>query len=132
MGGAFMVGVSAENRASAGVVGGDEVDVDIELDTAPREVTVPTDFAKRSSGMRPPSGPSTGCPTARSSGTCCRSREPREKRPGSDGSTSRSARCERAALAELFAGRNGTRREPSEGLLMDTNIADASGLRAWT
>lgn len=41
-----MVGVSAENRASAGVVGGDEVDVDIELDTAPREVTVPTDFAK--------------------------------------------------------------------------------------
>jgi hypothetical protein len=46
MGGAFMVGVSAENRASAGVVGGDEVDVDIELDTAPREVTVPADFAK--------------------------------------------------------------------------------------
>jgi hypothetical protein len=46
MGGAFMVGVSAENRATAGVVGGDEVDVDIELDTAPREVTVPADFAK--------------------------------------------------------------------------------------
>ncbi len=40
-----MVGVSAENRAGAGVVGGDEVDVDIELDTAPREVTVPDDFA---------------------------------------------------------------------------------------
>ena len=46
MGGAFMVGVSAENRATTGVVGGDEVDVDIELDTAPREVTVPADFAK--------------------------------------------------------------------------------------
>lgn len=45
MGGAFMVGVSAEHRAGAGVAGGDEVDVDIELDTAPREVTVPTDFA---------------------------------------------------------------------------------------
>jgi hypothetical protein len=44
MGGAFMVGVSAENRAGAGVAGGDEVDVDIELDTAPREVTVPPDF----------------------------------------------------------------------------------------
>ena len=40
-----MVGVSAENRAGAGVAGGDEVDVDIELDTAPREVTVPADFA---------------------------------------------------------------------------------------
>lgn len=45
MGGEFMVGVSAENRAGAGVAGGDEVDVDIELDTAPREVTVPADFA---------------------------------------------------------------------------------------
>ena len=45
MGGAYMVGVSAENRAGAGVAGGDEVDVDIELDTAPREVSVPDDFA---------------------------------------------------------------------------------------
>jgi hypothetical protein len=43
--GNFMVGVSAENRAGAGVAGGDQVDVDIELDTAPREVTVPPDFA---------------------------------------------------------------------------------------
>ena len=43
--GAYMVGVSAENRAGAGVAGGDEVDVDIELDTAPREVTVPSDLA---------------------------------------------------------------------------------------
>ena len=43
--GTYMVGVSAENRAAAGVAGGDEVDVDIELDTVPREVTVPADFA---------------------------------------------------------------------------------------
>jgi hypothetical protein len=46
MGGVFMVGVSAENRASAGVAGGDVVDVDIELDAAPREVALPPDFAK--------------------------------------------------------------------------------------
>jgi hypothetical protein len=46
MGGVFMVGVSAENRASAGVAAGDQVDVVIELDTAPREVTVPPDFVK--------------------------------------------------------------------------------------
>ncbi len=45
MGGTYMVGVSAEHRAGAGVAGGDEVDVDIELDTAPREVVVPEDFA---------------------------------------------------------------------------------------
>jgi hypothetical protein len=46
MGGRFMVGVSAENREASGVVGGDVVDVDIELDTSPREATVPPDFAK--------------------------------------------------------------------------------------
>jgi hypothetical protein len=45
MGGVFMIGVSAENRAAAGVAGGDEVDVELELDTAPREVTVPADLA---------------------------------------------------------------------------------------
>ncbi|MEA2844373.1 MAG: hypothetical protein QOJ69_2044, partial [Actinomycetota bacterium] len=45
MGGAFMVGVSAEERSKAGVAAGDEVDVDIELDTEPREVVVPPDFA---------------------------------------------------------------------------------------
>ena len=45
MGGAYMVGVSAQNRAGAGVAGGDEVDVQLELDTAPREVAVPADFA---------------------------------------------------------------------------------------
>jgi hypothetical protein len=45
MGDQYMVGVSAEHREGAGVAGGDEIDVDIELDTAPREVSVPDDFA---------------------------------------------------------------------------------------
>jgi len=40
-----MVGVSAENRAAAGVAGGDEIDVDLRLDTAPRTVELPPDFA---------------------------------------------------------------------------------------
>jgi hypothetical protein len=44
-GGVFMLGVSAENREAAGVQAGDELDVDIELDTAPREVNIPPDFA---------------------------------------------------------------------------------------
>jgi len=43
--GKSMVGVSAEHRAGAGVAGGDEVDVDIELDTEPRTVTVPDELA---------------------------------------------------------------------------------------
>jgi hypothetical protein len=45
IGGDYMVGISAENRAGAGVAGGDEIDVDIELDTVPRVVAVPPDFA---------------------------------------------------------------------------------------
>ena len=45
MGGKFMVGVNAENREKAKVAGGDKVDVEIALDTEPREVTVPPDFA---------------------------------------------------------------------------------------
>ncbi len=44
MGGEFMLGVSAENRTSAGVTAGDTVDVDIERDTEPREVIAPPDF----------------------------------------------------------------------------------------
>ena len=46
MGGRFMVGISAEVREAAGVAAGQNVDVDVELDTAPREVTVPVDFAR--------------------------------------------------------------------------------------
>ena len=45
LGGRYMLGVSAENRAAAGVEGGQEVDVELELDTAPREVMIPPDFA---------------------------------------------------------------------------------------
>jgi bifunctional DNA-binding transcriptional regulator/antitoxin component of YhaV-PrlF toxin-antitoxin module len=44
LGGVFMLGVSAEVRERAGIVAGDEVEVDIELDTEPREVEVPPDF----------------------------------------------------------------------------------------
>ncbi|MBA2554549.1 MAG: DUF1905 domain-containing protein [Geodermatophilaceae bacterium] len=43
-GGGFLIPISAENRVAAGVGAGDEVDVDIEVDDAPREVTVPADF----------------------------------------------------------------------------------------
>jgi hypothetical protein len=45
MGGELLLPVSAEVRAGAGVAAGDEVGVEVELDTAPREVTVPPDFA---------------------------------------------------------------------------------------
>ena len=44
MGGKFMIGVSAENRKAAGVQGGEEVDVTLELDLKPRTVEVPKDL----------------------------------------------------------------------------------------
>ena len=46
MGGDFMVGVAAEHREKAGVAGGDTVEVQLELDAAPRTVEVPADLAK--------------------------------------------------------------------------------------
>jgi hypothetical protein len=46
MGGKFMIGVSNENRKAAGVAAGETVDVDLELDTQPRELEVPADFKK--------------------------------------------------------------------------------------
>ena len=46
MGGKFMLGVSNEVRKEAGVAAGETVDLDIELDTQAREVTLPPDFAK--------------------------------------------------------------------------------------
>src|SRR5258705_5066018 len=46
MGGDYMVGVSAENRAGAKVNGGDKIEVTIELDTEPRELELPAEFKK--------------------------------------------------------------------------------------
>jgi uncharacterized protein YdeI (YjbR/CyaY-like superfamily) len=45
MGGRFMLPISAQVREAASVAAGQTVNVDVELDTAPREVTVPPDFA---------------------------------------------------------------------------------------
>jgi hypothetical protein len=50
MGEYYMLGVSAENRAGAGVVAGDELDVEIELDTQAREVTVPPELVEALAG----------------------------------------------------------------------------------
>lgn len=46
MGGKFMLPVSKENREGAGIQAGDEIEVELELDTAPRELSVPDDFVE--------------------------------------------------------------------------------------
>ena len=40
-----MLGVPSEFREGAGVAAGDTVDIDLELDAEPREVSIPPDFA---------------------------------------------------------------------------------------
>lgn len=45
MGGRFLIPLSAENQAAAGVAAGEQVDVSIELDAEQREVAVPADLA---------------------------------------------------------------------------------------
>lgn len=45
MGGKFMLPLAKEHRDAAGVKAGDKVEVMLELDTAPREVEAPKDFA---------------------------------------------------------------------------------------
>ena len=41
----YLIGVAQEHRGPANVKPGDEIEVDLELDTAPREVEIPPDFA---------------------------------------------------------------------------------------
>jgi uncharacterized protein DUF1905/bacteriocin resistance YdeI/OmpD-like protein len=50
MGGRFLIPVSAQVRQDAGVAAGDAVEVDLELDEAPRTVTVPDDLAAALAG----------------------------------------------------------------------------------
>ena len=45
MGGRYLLGFSAERRTEAGVVAGEVLEVDVELDTAPRELEVPEPLA---------------------------------------------------------------------------------------
>ena len=45
LGGAFWIPLAAEHREAAGVQAGQEVDVRVELDTAPRETPLPEDLA---------------------------------------------------------------------------------------
>ena len=46
MGGRFLVPLSAPHREAAGVSAGDHVEVDVELDHQPRDVSVPADLSR--------------------------------------------------------------------------------------
>jgi antitoxin component of MazEF toxin-antitoxin module len=50
MGGRFLIPLSAARRQEAGLAGGDQVEVELTLDTAPREVEIPPDLAEALAG----------------------------------------------------------------------------------
>ncbi len=50
MGGQFMIGVSSAVRAESGLAAGQEVEVVLEVDTAPRVIAVPEDLAAAAGG----------------------------------------------------------------------------------
>jgi len=50
MGGRFIVGISAANRAACGIAEGDKVEAELQLDTAPRVVAEPPDLAEALDG----------------------------------------------------------------------------------
>jgi hypothetical protein len=45
MGGKFMIPFSSDKREATGIKGGDNIEVTLTLDLAPREVAIPADFA---------------------------------------------------------------------------------------
>jgi hypothetical protein len=45
MGGRYLIPFSSDKRAATGLAGGEPIAVELELDTAPREVEVPADLA---------------------------------------------------------------------------------------
>jgi hypothetical protein len=45
MGGAYMIGFNADHRAASGISGGDEIEVELKLDTEPRTVEIPEELA---------------------------------------------------------------------------------------
>jgi hypothetical protein len=64
MGGRYLLPFSAERRSESGISGGDAIDVELELDTAPRVVDVPEDLRTRWNGRRRRRRPGQSCPTA--------------------------------------------------------------------
>jgi hypothetical protein len=88
MGGRFIVGISAANRAASGIAEGAVVEVGLRLDAEPRVVAEPPDLADAWIAPPRPAPRSTGCPMASSASTCGPSRTPRAPRRGSGASPS--------------------------------------------
>lgn len=85
MGGEFTLPVSGEVRANAGIAAGDEVEVDVQLDTEVRRVSVPDDFAAALDADSKARAFSKDSRTATSAGSCSRWKRRRLPTPVCDG-----------------------------------------------
>ena len=89
MGGEFLLGLNKEVRQGAGVEAGDEVEVAVELDTAPREVEVPEALAAALAADPQAKASSTAWPSPTARSTPAGSPKPSSRRPGSAASSGR-------------------------------------------
>ncbi|WP_449511723.1 DUF1905 domain-containing protein [Devosia sp.] len=82
MGGKFLIPLSADRRTQSGLKGGDRIDVQLELDDAPRSVSIPDDLAAALNGDRRPRHSLRRLLSATGSVMYSRSPTPRRTRPG--------------------------------------------------
>ena len=93
MRGRYLLGLSTANRQAARVVTGDQVEVDVELDTEPRVVAEPADFARALDADPVARAPTTACPQAASGSSCSPSTARRRPRRANSGSRRPWQRC---------------------------------------
>ena len=86
MRGPYLLGLSNANRLAAGVMTGDEVEVEVESMSSPVSWSSPPTSPARWTPIRSPAPPTTACPTAVNVSTCSRSRARRRQRRANSGS----------------------------------------------
>jgi hypothetical protein len=95
MSGQLLLPVSAQVREGAAIAAGDEVDVDVELDTEPREVNVPADLAAALDHEPDARQAFDRMPYSHRLRYVTVIEDAKHQRPGSGASSRRSARCAR-------------------------------------
>jgi hypothetical protein len=110
MRGRYLLGLSNANRQAAGVATGDDVEVELELDSEPRVVAEPADFARALSADPIARTAYDRLPDGRKPGAGARYRERKEAR---DAQTADREGTGPAAELGLGRARRGPREDPS-------------------
>jgi hypothetical protein len=92
--GRYLLGLSNANRQAAGVAIGDEVEVEVDIDTEPRVVVEPADFARALDADPAARTAYHRLSMVKSGSTCVLSRARRSRRRAQEGSRRRWPCCE--------------------------------------